>query len=403
MIITMAWRNIWRNKARSLIIMLSIMLGLFSALAVVAIYNGLMTARVRSVIDREVGHLQLHNPLFKEDYLARFVLQGDVEVEQIRKLSSVKFATSRTVTTGMLSTATGSSGVTIYGVQPDQEMKISQLDKKVIEGKYFSNQVRNPILIGKKLARKMKLNVKSKLVLMFTDSTNAMVSAAFRVAAIFESENSSLDERTVYVTREHLNNLLGIGTAAHEVVILLNQDEDLDTAFNAVQKMFPDLRVERWEDLSPETELMVDTVNQYAYIILGIIMLALAFGIVNTMFMAILERTRELGMMLALGMTKMKIFFLILYETIFLTLAGCPFGLVFSWFTINYFSRTGIDLTVFGDEMMSSFGFTSFVYPEFPMNKVAGMLIIVVTIAILSSLFPAFKSMRLSPVEALRK
>lgn len=403
MITLMAWRNIWRNKARSLIIMFSIMLGLFAALGVEAIYRGMMRARVRTVIDREVGHLQLHHSRFKEDYLAQFILPESVGLEMIGNMPEVKATTQRTITTGMLSTATGSSGITIYGVVPDEEKVISQLDKKIIEGKYFSDQIRNPVIIGKKLATKMKLNLKSKLVLTFTDSTNTMVASAFRVAAIYESENTPLDERNVYVTRESLSKLLGIGVATHEAVVLLYHDEDLDKVATAFQDKFPTLLLEKWQDLSPETDLMVDTLNQYSYIMLIIIMLALAFGIINTMLMAILERTRELGMLLALGMNKLKLFFLILEETVFLTVAGCPFGLLLSWFTINYFNRTGMDLSFFGDEMMSSFGFTSFIYPEFPFDKIIGMLLIVVITALLSSLFPAIKALRLRPVEALRK
>ena len=201
MIFIMAWRNIWRNKARSLIIMFSIMMGLFASLGIEAIYRGMMKARVRTVIDREVGHLQLHDTRFKEDYLAGFILPEGAGLELINKMPEVKTVTQRTVTTGMLSTATGSSGITIYGVVPAEEKLISQLNKKIVEGEYFSDQVRNPVMIGKKLAKKMKLNLKSKLVLMFTDSTNTMVSAAFRVAAIYESENSSLDERTVYISQ----------------------------------------------------------------------------------------------------------------------------------------------------------------------------------------------------------
>lgn len=403
MIIIMAWRNIWRNKARSLIIMLSIMLGLFAALSVVAIYKGMMRARVRTVIDRETGHLQLHHPQFKEDYMAAFILQQQSDLDYIDKLQEVKATTRRTVTNGMLSTATGSSGVTIYGVVPDEEKLISQLNKIIVEGNYLTDEIRNPVLIGKKLAKKMKLNLKSKLVLMFTDSTNNMVSASFRVAGIYESENSSRDERFVYVNRDGLNALLGIGKASHEEVVILNHDEDLDNTLTALRAMYPTLQIESWEDLSPETELMVDTVNQYAYIMLIIIMLALAFGIVNTMLMAILERTRELGMLLALGMNKVKLFFLIFSETVFLTLAGCPFGLVLSWFAIDHFNRHGMNLSIFGDEMMSSFGFSPLVYPEFPYDKVIGMLFIVVVTALLSSLLPAIKALRLRPVEALRK
>jgi ABC-type antimicrobial peptide transport system permease subunit len=148
---------------------------------------------------------------------------------------------------------------------------------------------------------------------------------------------------------------------------------------------------------------MADMTNQSSFIITIIIMLALAFGIINTMLMAVLERVREVGMLVALGMSKFKLFFLILNETIFLTLAGSPFGLLFAWIAITYFNRKGMDLSAMGEEMMSSFGFTNVIYPEFPFDKVLEMLLIVVVTAVLSSLFPAIKALRLRPVEALRK
>jgi len=403
MITIMAWRNIWRNKARSLIIMFSIMLGLFAGISVVALYKGMMRAKVRTVIDREAGHIQIHHEKFKEDYLAQYILPEDAGLEKIRELPEVKAITQRVVTTGMLTTTTGSAGITIYGIVPEEEKIISQLESKVTEGTYFNGDVRNPVLIGKKLATKMKLKLKSKLVLTFTDSANAMVSAAFRVAAIYESENTPLDERTVYITRESLGKLLGTGSATHEVVILLQHDEQQESTAAYLKQQFPTLHVETWEDISPETELMVETINEYSYIILVIIMLALAFGIINTMLMAILERVRELGMLVALGMNKVKLFFLILEETVFLTLAGCPFGLIGTWLAVNYFNRNGMDLSFFGEEMMSSFGFTNIIYPEFPYEHVTGILLIVVATALVSSLFPAIKALQLNPVEALRK
>jgi ABC-type lipoprotein release transport system permease subunit len=403
MIVLMAWRNIWRNKARSLIIMASIMMGLFAGLSVMAIYNGMMRGKIRSVIDREVGHVQIHHKKFKEDYLAGYILPDNENLERISQMPEVRMTTRRTVTTGMLSTASGSAGVSVYGIIPEEEKIISQLDRKIIEGSYFNGEIRHPILIGKKLATKLKLKIKSRLVLMFTDSTNTMVSAAFRVAAIYESENTPLDERTAYVTRESLNSLLGLGSAAHEMTVLLHRDEDLDNVASSLKSMLPGLLVERWEELSPETDLMSDMTNQSSLIITIIIMLALAFGIINTMLMAILERVREVGMLVALGMSKVRLFFLILSETIFLTLAGSPFGLLFAWLAITYFNRKGMDLSGMGEEMMSSFGFVNVIYPEFPFDKVMEMLLIVVVTAILSSLFPAIKAMRLRPVEALRK
>ncbi|NBV29640.1 FtsX-like permease family protein, partial [bacterium] len=128
-----------------------------------------------------------------------------------------------------------------------------------------------------------------------------------------------------------------------------------------------------------------------------------AFGIINTMLMAILERTREIGMLMALGMSKAKIFGLILNETLCLTLAGFPFGLFFSWAAIAYFNRIGINLSAFREELMKSFGFSQIIYPEFPSEQLTRVLLIVVSTALISGLFPAFKALSLKPVDALRK
>ena len=119
--------------------------------------------------------------------------------------------------------------------------------------------------------------------------------------------------------------------------------------------------------------------------------------------MAILERTREIGMMVALGTNRIRIFFLVLLETVFLTLVGTPFGILIGWLTTAYFEKHGLDLSGMGREMMSSFGFDTMVYPEFPVDKLGGVLIIVSATAIVSCLFPAMKALKLQPVEALRR
>ena len=249
----------------------------------------------------------------------------------------------------------------------------------------------------------MKLKINSRVVLTFTDTTDEIVSAAFRVTAIYQSDNAPLDEKNFYVKLNELNSLLGTGKAFHEIVLLLNHDKDLYTVQKQLQQKFPGYLVESWKEISPESELLVNTVNQYSYIILIIIMFALAFGIINTMLMSILERTREIGMMMALGTNRLKIFFLVLLETIFLTLAGTPVGILISWLTIYYYHDHGLDLSGMGREMMSSFGFGTMVYPEFPADKLAGILIIVTGTAIISCLFPAIKALKLRPMEALRR
>jgi putative ABC transport system permease protein len=404
MIFIMAWRNIWRNKMRSIVIMLSIAVGLFAGIAVLALYKGMMKGRIRIAIDAEVGHLQLHNVNFKKDYESKFIINnGDAIVKTIHEIPGVKLVAPRSITNGMLATATGSAGVQINGIMPEQEYEASQLKKKIIEGKVFDSTKKNEVMIGKKLANKMKLKPGSKLVLTFTDTSGSIVSGAFRVAAIYQSANAPLDERNVYVTMHDMNALLTTGNAFHEIVLLLNNDDDVPLIKQQLLQKFPSYQIESWKEISPETNLLVKTTDQLSYILMTIIMFALAFGIINTMLMAILERTREIGMMVALGTNKLKIFLLVLLETFFLTLAGTPIGIIVGWLATGYYSKHGLDLSGMGKEMMSSFGYSTVIYPEFPSEKFLGVMLIVFATAIISCLFPAIKALRLKPVEALQR
>jgi len=404
MIILMAWRNIWRNKMRSIVVMMSIAVGLFAGMAVLSLYKGMMKGRIATVVNAEIGHIQIHDTDFKNDYEPRFFIKnGNTVLNGIGKIPEIKTIALRSITTGMLVTPTGSAGVKINGIIPAQENGVSQLNLKIKKGKGFSEKKKNEVFVGKKLADKMKLKLGSKLVLTFTDTSGEIVSGAFRIAAIYQSDNAPLDERNVYVKIADLNTLLGLSDQFHEIAIIIQDDKYLAMVKKKLQQQLPQYQVESWIDISPEMDLMVKTTDQYSYIIIVIIMIALAFGIINTMLMSILERTREIGMMIALGTSRLRVFMLILFETFFLTAAGTPIGIFLAWGIIGYFNKRGLDLSGMGKEMMSSFGFNTLVYPEFPGEKLLGILLIVVSTAIISCLFPAARALKLKPADALRR
>lgn len=403
-VLTIAWRNIWRNPLRSIVIMLSVSLGLLAGIFIMGLYKGMLVSRVRTVIDSEVSHLQIHNPEFKKDMDPVFTIRNQAKLlTDLIKYKDIEIIGTRSITQGMLSTTTGSAGVQINGIIPDLENKLTLLSKKVIEGLGFNPQKKHEIVIGKKLATKLKLKVGKKLVLTFTDTASNMIASAFRISGVYQSDNTRLDEQNVYVIQDELNELLGTNNAIHEVVIRLNKNESTEMMKKEFQKAFPNQLVESWKDISPETELLVTTVDLYSYIIIIIILLALAFGIVNTMLMAILERIREIGMMTALGLNKFKMFLLILSETILLTLAGAPIGLLSSWAILKYYNKKGFDLAGEEREVLRSFGFSNMIYPEFPIDQLPTIITIVLGTAILSCIYPALTALKLEPSEALRK
>lgn len=400
----MAWRNMWRNKIRSLIIMGSVAIGLAAGLFVLSLYKGILEDRVRVVIDTEVSHLQIHHKRFREDYDAKFVIENPGRLNAwLKKDSLIKAFTSRTICQGMLATGTGSSGLQIVGIEPSEENIVSGLNARIIEGKGFGEEKRNQIVVGKKLADKMHLKLGTKVVLSFTDKERNILSAAFRVAGIYRTDNAPRDERLVYVRQSDLNKLMSMEGEFHEIAIILKHDRDIDEAKTSLQKILSSYQVETWKEISPETKLMIDTTDQYAHIFIIIIMFALSFGIINTMLMAVLERSREIGMLLAIGMNRMRVFYMILTETVFLTLTGTPFGILITWFVVRIYRQRGIDISSIGGMTMSEFGFSPIIYPAFPWEKMVSEMIIVIGAAMISSLIPAVKAIRLRPVEALQK
>ncbi|MFN5849892.1 MAG: ABC transporter permease, partial [Chitinophagales bacterium] len=319
MIILMAWRNVWRHKARSLVIMLSIALGLFAGIAVLALYEGMLVGRIRTTIDEETGHIQIHHPQFADENEPKYTVSNSKEfIGIIHTIPEIIQINQRSLANGMLSTTSGTAGVKILGVDTMTEYTYSALKQKIIEGNGFRPDKKHQAIIGKKLAQKMKLQVGSKFVLMFNDTSNNLVSSAFRVSSIYRSTNAPLDEKLIYVARDELSELVGLPGQIHEIGLKLKNDEDVDRVLSKLKYKLPHLRIESWKDISPETEFMVKTVDIYSYIIIIIIMIALAFGILNTMLMAILERSKEIGVIAALGASRIRIFILILLETVFL-------------------------------------------------------------------------------------
>jgi putative ABC transport system permease protein len=399
----LAWRNIWRNKVRSLLIMSSVALGLFAGIFVLALYEGMLRARVRTVIDREVAHIQIHHPQFKDDYDPAFLLgERDTLTRELSAIPGIQYFAWRSVTQAMLSTATGSSGVQLLGITAAVENHVSRLGEKIVEGVNLNPDKRNALLVGRKLADKMKLKLGSKVVLTFTDRDQSITAGAFRVAGIYKTDNTPLDELQVYVNHSTLNEYLAIGQGGHEVAIILGSDKEVERVRAMVLERFPGQSVKTWKENSPETDYMITSVDQFSYIIIVIIMIALAFGIINTMLMAVLERTHEIGMLTALGMNRPMVFKLILTETVLLTLVGVPVGFLATWLTVSHFAQAGIDISSFSGEAMSGFGFSSMIYPEFPWRSIPTVMAIVAGTAMVSALFPSLRAIRLQPADALR-
>jgi putative ABC transport system permease protein len=223
------------------------------------------------------------------------------------------------------------------------------------------------------------------------------------VIGLYDTNNSIYDDNVAFVHISSLNALLGKQNIGHETLIYLNQVEDLDTSIYQLNQLFPDLLIQSYKQISPELELFESQIGMAGQIYMVIFMLALIFGIINTMLMAVLERIRELGMLMSVGMNKIKVFSMIVFETVLLGFVGAPIGILFGYLMTNYFSVHGLNLTFFGEEGMQQFGMSSFIYPVVNSQEYINLAMAVFITALLASLYPAYKAIRLKPVEAIRK
>lgn len=403
MLIKIASRNIWRSKKRSLIIITAVTIGLWAGIFMMAFYNGMIEQRVNTAITSELSHIQLHHSEFIKEYELKYHLpKGRKMLEFIAKDSTAKAASGRIVIKGMIASASGSSGITINGVMPNEEQTLTNLKEKIIKGNYFNEKKTNEIILSDKLRKKLKLNLNKKAILTFQDKEGDLVSGAFRIKAIYKTVNTPYDDSNVFVKITDIDSLSGIPNEINEIAVLLKSSQVLDESQKKFQQEFPKTEIQNWKEISPELGYTVAVGDQMVFIFMGIILLALAFGIINTMMMAVLERTREIGMLLALGMNKSKIFMMIVFETFFLILAGCPFGILLAFASIGISQRTGIDFSEFS-EVYSSFGYSSVIYPSLTVNQFENIMLLVVITALFSALFPARRALKLNPAESLKK
>ena len=400
-----AWRSIWRSKVRSAVVIFAIASGLLGGLFSSAWMNGMAGQRVENTFAYETGHIQLHHKDFSENLDVRATIpESRKKADEISKLPGVGAITLRTKMTGMAATASKNMGVTIIGVDPDSERAVFALYKKVdtSDGNFFAGGKKNSIVISKALAKELKVKLKSRIVLTFQDYKGEITGSAFKVVGIFKTDNTPWDKMHVFVRNKDLRPVVELPEGEyHEIAMVCDDFEQASVIAGSIRGLYPDQKVEDWSELSPYLRMMSGYMDTMMGLFMIIILGALGFGIVNTMLMVVLERTKELGMLMAIGMTRRRIFLMIMYETLFLALVGALLGELLSIVFIHYFGQIGIDLSSVS-EGMESVGYSALTYPMLEPYRYLQITALVVITAMLASIYPALKALRLHPAEAIR-
>jgi ABC-type lipoprotein release transport system permease subunit len=408
MILTLAWRNIWRNKTRSAVIITAISLGIIAALSMDAFFQGMIRSYITDNVNKVTSHIQIHATGFVEDEDVNKYIHSSGDIMRLLDTNSlIKTASSRTVIQAMLSTSRNSRNVRVNGIHPVDEIQIRDLSKYIIEGEYLDTDKRNPIILSRKIAEHLKIKLGAKTVLTFQDMEGDVTAGLFRLAGVFHTGNNMFDEAHVFVRKSDLHqsmfpNQLNKESIDHEIAILLHDIENVDTVTASLSQQFPTLDVAAYKEIAPELGLYESQIDTMSTVYFTIVMLALIFGIINTMLMAVLERYKEFGVLMAIGLGKFKLFSLIMLETCLLCLAAAPVGLGLGYLIINYFSSAGIDMSIWA-EFLEEYGMAPIIYPEVRFASFVRLTIFLIITAIIAAAYPGWKAIRLNPLEAIRK
>ena len=401
-LVTMAWRNILRHPARSGVLLAAIVVGLWAGTVSTGAINALMRQRMTYLIESEIAHVQVHHPRFPQEFR---VADGVPETLALKAWLAndrrVRAFAARAMAEGMLQSPVRVSGAKVRGIDPEAERRTTTFHQSLTEGEYLDADIRYAALAGGALASDHHIEIGDRIALTFENAEGELTAAAFHVTGLFESASPEYDRRTVFVRAGDLSDLLAAEPIRHEIAILLEEEGQAAAVAADINEAFPQALARTWRELSPELNMLVELGDIMLFIVTLIIMAALAFGILNTMLMALFERRREIGMLTAIGMSRRRIFGMILLESTLLTTLGAATGMILAWGTIRHLGRTGLHLDRFAAGA-ASLGWDSTIYPFLTTAEYASILAVVIAITLMASCYPAWKAMRIRPLEAGR-
>ncbi len=403
----LALRNLFRNTRRTVITLAAIGLGLAMMIFTVNFQNGSYQEMIRTGISSMAGHVVVQADGYQDDKDAALVVtEASVVTATLREAYPDAVVAPRIFAGGLLLSSHASVGGAITGFDPVAERRVQDLHERVVEGSWLDEDDRE-IVIGVDMADTLDVSLGDKLVYMGQTGSDEVQSRLFRVCGIYRTGSAMIDGRVAFTHLDAAQELLGGGDVANMVTLHLPNPQEAFEAAPAVEDRLsrPELDVRHWKDALPELFALIQMDRGFGDVMLAVIGIIVAFGVLNTLMMSVLERTREFGVMLSLGMKPRQIAWLVLLEGVVLgflgAVVGLLLGLALSWPAIHF----GIDYSgIIGGETMESGGIvmSTQVHGEWDPLRMAIFFASAVFFSFCAALYPAWSISKLRPVQALR-
>lgn len=406
-IFLIAWRNLWRNRRRTWLTAGAIAFSTIILVAWVPMQFGLYDIMINGSLGFFPGHAQIQRPGYQDKPKIRnTIANAETLAATLRKNNLYTGVAVRAQSFALLSSGTRSYGAQIIGVEPKFESGTSSIPGLVKQGHYLTAINAKEIVVGTTLARNLKLNIGDELTLLSSGKDGSTAVAIFPVVGIFESGSIELDRYFAEIPLHTFQDIFSMGNSAHTIAIVgnsLDEQPQVIAALNSAIAEQNNLVVLGWEKLVPGLEegIRVDKVS--GAIFLGMLIAIIVFSIVNTFLMSVLERTREFGLMLALGSRPSRIAGLMMLESALLTFLGLIIGIVIGGMLVYWSHKVGVSYDGL-EEMAKAYNLPvlSRIYPQINLfNFLLGPVTILVATN-LAAWIPLLRIRKLEPVEAMR-
>jgi ABC-type lipoprotein release transport system permease subunit len=404
----MAWRNLWRNPRRTGLTLGAIAFASLLLIFMLSFQFGSYEAMINASVRIQTGHLKVMAEGYHDNRdMRRVVADPSAVATLLENDPDVAAYTFRATAFSLLSSADRTYGGLVVGVDPKQEAGVSNLESLIRKGGYLGEEETDGALVGRLLARNLDVGLGDELTVLGQGRDGSVAATVLTVGGIFNSGRDALDRSMIYMPLSYFQEVFFMRGAVHEVVIMADSlwaVSDLKHRLSEkipVLDTGPDLVVMDWNDLMPGLMQAIKLDLIVGMIFWGILIIVVAFSILNTFLMAIFERTREFGVLMAIGTRPARLTRLLMIESLFMTFIGLGSGILLGCLVTLFFQSHGIDLGS-ANELLSQYGISGRIYPRLSVVTTLTGPALICAITLLTALYPALRVRRLTPVEAMR-
>lgn len=401
--IKLAWRNLWRNRKRTIITISSIIFSVLLASWMRSMQEGSYASMIKNVVQYYSGYLQVQDTAYWEEQTLENTMEKSPElVEKIKKINDVTLVSHRIESFALAANHQHSKPAMVLGIEPDKEDSITNISEKIIEGSFLDSGDKD-VILAKGLAEYLDFTIGDTLVMIGQGYHGISANGLFRVKGILNHPSQEFNRRLVLMDIGNARDFYSAYGLLTSLVIMTNDHNKVEELKTRISEILPDGKtVMTWYEMQPEIQQLIQSDRGSGIIMLGILYLIIAFGIFSVVMMMIKERTREFGVVHAIGMKKNRLSVIVFFETLYIGLIGCAIGLIVSYLFCLYFYHHPIPLTGETAVATEQYGMEPYLYFSLNPSLFYNQMILVFIISIFISLFPIYNIARLKITKALR-